>query len=136
MRKTMQELIDEGAAIGVQVTVDGLFATVKFLDYKIVNSGNGDGWVLIKDRKKAALYECHLGNYSSITDAQEYAVRYFMVARPDQFATQVVRRMTGSACYHDFYTFKQAVEREGIKLPSEFQPSADSAVLTFRGKQI
>jgi hypothetical protein len=136
MKKTMQELIDEGTATGVQVKQIGHFATVKFLDYQIVNSGNGDGWVLQKVGKKAAHYECHLGNYSSIESAMVYAVRYFMAARPADFATQVVFRMTGSACSHDYFKFKEVVQREGLVLPDDFQPSAYSSVLMFRGREI
>jgi hypothetical protein len=111
---------------------------VKFLDYVIVNTGNGDGWVLQKKSYAVKnLWECHLGNFKDLDMAKKYAVLNFMVARPADFSHEIVARMTGSHIYHDGYTFKRVVEKLGIEMPVEIGISNDSNfILTFKGKII
>lgn len=94
---------------------------IDFLDYTIINSGNRDGFVLTKDTGK--LYETHLGNYETLDDAKKSAVIYFMIARPEEFATQIARRaMGGSGTYHEFWKFKSYLNSIEMELPEELVP--------------
>lgn len=101
--------------------------TVKFLDYEIVNTGNGDGWVLLKPNTSAKnLWECHLGNYSTLEDAQRDAILQFMIARPAKFHATILYRMHGmSGQYHEYFLFERAVADAGLMMPSEITPSYD-----------
>jgi len=114
---------------------------INFLDYTIVNSGNSDGWVITKDSSKPNYkgYECNLGNFKELEDAKEYCVRYFMIARPEVFATSICRKTTkqGSGSYHEWYLLKRCLENEGIEIPSEIGPSNDmNCMITFNGRGI
>jgi hypothetical protein len=92
--------------------------TVKFLDYEINNSGNSDGYVITK--RGGELHETHLGNYSTLDDAQRSAVIHFMIARPKDFVNQIFLRAIGeTGSYMEFFTFKRVLDREGIELPKE-----------------
>jgi hypothetical protein len=91
--------------------------TVKFLDYEIVNTGNGDGWVLTK--QSGALWECHLGNFHDVESAKKDAVHCFMIARPEEFSAQINARMRGSQIYMDYFKFRDILEKEGIEIPPE-----------------
>lgn len=107
-----------------------------FLDYVIVNTGNGDGWVLMKkDYGISNLWECHLGNFSDSEVAKKYAVLNFMVARPNEFSAQIVARMTGTTIYHDGYKFQSVVKKLGLDMPAEIGISDDgNCTLTFKGE--
>lgn len=108
---------------------------VKFLDYEIVNSGNGDGWVITKPSGKP--YECHLGNFNELETAKRYCVLNFMSARPADFSAQIIARMTGSFIYHDGFKFKRVVGDENIEMPKEIGVSEDAnCILTFKGEKI
>lgn len=107
----------------------------KFLDYEIVNSGNSDGFVITKP--DGELWEGHLGNYSTLESAKEYCVRYFMIARPNEFSAQICARMTGTQIYMDYYKFVHVLETEGIKQPEEILCSNDeNCTLSFKNKEI
>ena len=67
---------------------------VHFLDYEIVNSGNGDGFVITKPKGK--IHECNLGNYSTLESAKRDCVTHFMIARPEYFAAQILHRTKGT----------------------------------------
>lgn len=88
----------------------------KFLDYEIHNSGNSDGFVLLKNGV-GANWECHLGNYKTLDDARDSAILYFMIARPNKFHSSIFHRLIGSKTYYEWYTFKKVVEEEGLNLP-------------------
>lgn len=90
----------------------------KFLDYVIVNSWNGDGFVLLKEDVGLS-YECHLGNYSTAQDAKDSAILYFMIARPEKFHSSIFHRLIGTKTYHEWFTFKKVVEEEGLEMPKE-----------------
>jgi len=108
--------------------------TTSFLDYQIIECTNGDGIVLKKDTPNLS-YECHLGNYSSVEDAQVAGIFFFMVARPAQFATHLFHYTTGSATTHEYFKFAEVLKKEGIKMPEEIGCSTCmSALLTFKGK--
>ena len=108
--------------------------TVSFLGYEIHNSGNSDGWVLSKPDTHD--WRCHMGNYSSITSAKEWAVRFFMIERPQHFAHQIAFRMIGTQAYHDFYKFTSVLQEEGIEIPEEIGCTDMNFTLTFRGKKV
>ena len=112
--------------------------TVKFLDYEIVNTGNGDGWILLKPNATYVnLWESHLGNYNDVETAKKSAVQYFMIARPATFSSQIHFRMNGTHAYHDGYLFIEALKKEGITVPEEISISKDmNSILTFKGKKI
>jgi hypothetical protein len=63
---------------------------VKFLDYSIENTGNGDGWVISKPKGKD--YECNLGNFNELNTAKKQAMMFFMIARPEIFSHSLVNR--------------------------------------------
>ena len=118
---------------------NGAIITVLFLDYEIVNSGNGDGWVLTKNSKTPGYqsYECHLGNFSTVEDAKEYSIRQFMIHRPETFSQTVCNKMvrTGSGTMHEWFLLK----REAGHLPgfTEIHSSCDmNSMITFNGKII
>ena len=100
-------------------------AELAFLDYTIVISGTADGIVLTKKGPKAELWECHLGNYSTVQDAKESALEHFMIARPAIFHASVHYRMHGSAGYHEWFLFKRTCQQEGIRIPGDVVPSTD-----------
>ena len=93
-----------------------------FLDYKIKFCTNGDGIVLYKDDFKHT-YETHLGNYSTLDEAQKAAVVFFMIARPEHFATQIMLKVMkqGSGCYHEWFKLKKVLEKEKISMPKELE---------------
>lgn len=111
---------------------------VTFLDYTILNTGNGDGWVLMKTGYSFSnLWECNLGNFNDVEVAKKYAVLNFMVARPAEFSAQIVARMTGTHIYHDGYKFASVVKKLGIEMPAEIGISDDeNCILTFNGEII
>ena len=112
---------------------------VNFLDYVIVNSGNSDGWVIKKaDFDAANLWECHLGNFSTLETAKQWAVLNFMIARPAVFHASIIYRMQGmGGSYHDGYLFMGQLEKENIPVPPELGISDDmNCMLTFNGKRI
>jgi hypothetical protein len=97
----------------------------KFLDYILRDTYNGDG-IVLKKEKKASGYECHLGNYGkcegqgSIDLAKRAAVIFFMLARPEIFATTVFYRLMGNGGqYHEWFLLRRALLEEGIDMPDE-----------------
>jgi hypothetical protein len=97
---------------------------VSYLDYEIVNSGNSDGWVITKPQGK--LYECNLGNYRTLESAKRDATLYFLAARPEVFARNVVNRMTGdNGTYHEWFLLTGVLQAESIAIPTELTCSND-----------
>lgn len=113
---------------------------IKFLDYTIKNSHNNDGLVLFKEGD--SLYENHLGNYGAgteenITRCKKYAIHYFMLARPQHFASNLAIRLnTGAGLYREFSTFKQVCEKEGIEMPVEITGEDISGIICFNGRPV
>jgi len=98
--------------------------SIKFLDYTITNSLNNDGLVLLKEYGKP--YESHLGNYGEATEenidyCKKDAIIHFMIARPETFATTLVRKVrdNNSGSMHEYFALKNACKKEGIKFPEE-----------------
>lgn len=117
--------------------------SVKFLDYTIANSRNNDGLVLYKKSASALSYEQHLGNYGEGTPenvelAKKCAVMYFMLARPNTFATTMFYRAMGrGGQYHEYYLLKDAIEKEGMECPEEITCGNDgNAQGYYRNKKI
>ncbi len=110
----------------------------QFLDYTIKNTGNGDGYVLFKHGKKSKHYECNLGNFSKAVDARKAAVLFFMIARPEEFATHMYHLATGiGGTCHSWYKFKDVCEKEKIKMPVEIVMSNDmNCLITFNGEKL
>lgn len=109
---------------------------VKFLDYEIVNTNNGDGWILLKP-SVLTNYECHLGNYSNVESAKKYAIHFFMIARPEKFSAQIAARMNQTYIYMDYFTFIRALKDEDINIPEGVTDSNDSNfILTWNGEKI
>ena len=93
---------------------------IRFLDYTIVNSGNNDGYVLMKPNGQ--LWECHLGNYGSLNEAKKAAILHFMIARPHIFATTIYYRTIGIGGQHcEFSLLKHQLDKEGIEVPEELK---------------
>lgn len=120
---TVSEYKDGSPAASCQRHKDGklkMGEEVNFLDYHIKMTG--DGLVLYKN---GDLYECHLGNYSSVNQAKKAAIILFMIARPSEFHAQIlnkVMRGNSSGCMSEWYKFKKVVEKEGLKMPEEITP--------------
>ena len=112
--------------------------TVNFLDYRIVNTGNSDGWVITKSYAYENLWECNLGNFSDLEVAKKWAVLNFMIARPDVFHASIVYRMQGmGGSYHDGYLLQNQIEKENIPMPEEIGISFDAnCMITFNGENI
>lgn len=107
---------------------------IKFLDYTIVNSENSDGWVITKP--SGELYECNLGNYDDLDSAQKDCIIYFMIARPEMFATQIHHLTTGSQTWGSYSYFKRNLEIEGLNMPEEITCEGASRVLGYKGIQL
>lgn len=114
---------------------------IVFLDYVIQNSLNNDGLVLMKEG--VGSYEMHLGNYGAgtqqdVDNAKQAAILYFMIARPEFFATAILYRMMGDGgSFHEWYSFKNACLQEGIVLPPEVTASNDgNSVVWFNNHPI
>jgi hypothetical protein len=114
---------------------------IQFLDYTIKNCLNDDGMVLLK--KGADNYECHLGNYGqgteeNLTFCKKYALLYFMIARPEKFATIIARKlMKKGGTYLEFSILRQVCENEGIEIPSEItDDNTMNKSIMFNNEQI
>lgn len=100
-------------------------STQKFLDYDLVDCGKPDGVVLEKSGKIGLGYETHLGNYGQGEDGfnntKKAAIVYFMLARPNVFATTIFNKVmrAGSGTMHEFFLLKKQLETEGIPMPEE-----------------
>ena len=98
-----------------------------FLDYVIVNTANGDGYVLKSPKLRGFNdpyhYECHLGNYSTIRKAMESAVTYFMIKRAAIFHANLHHRALGIKTSHEWFVLKRVLEEEKIEMPNELTHS-------------
>ena len=94
----------------------------RYLDYFIIMCQNGDGIVLQK-QKGGALYENHLGNYSNTEDAERAAVLYYMLARPERFATHLFHYAIGTGTTHEYFALVKSLEADGLGVPEEIQCS-------------
>lgn len=110
--------------------------SIQFLDYTIKNSLNNDGIVLMKEKGES--YESHLGNYATKESAQQAAIIYFMLARPEHFATTLYYRAMGDGGqYLEYFLFKKVLQLEGIKMPGEITAGDGiNALVYFKGKPI
>lgn len=112
-----------------------------FLDYQIKYCTNNDGIVLMKhpDRPQEG-YECHLGNYSTLDSAQQAAIIYFMLARPNDFANCLLHKVmrNGSGTVHEYYIMIDVLKREGIEVPEELMLSTDgmNCMIGYKGDKI
>lgn len=87
----------------------------KFLDYEIVNTWNSDGFVVVRNVKGKEYQHC--GNYSTLDDAKDSAILYFMIARPEKFSSSIFHRLIGTKTMHEWFTFKKVIEEEGLEMP-------------------
>lgn len=104
----------------------------KFLDYEIHHCTNGDGIVPIKNKP----YN-HLGNYSNDDEAQIACILYFMLARPEKFATHIFHYTIGIATMHEYFAFEEVLKKENIKMPKEikiFHPE-NNCLIGYKGKE-
>ncbi len=103
--------------------------TSSFLGFTIKHTGNSDGFVLIDEGTKTTktLWRSHLGNYSTLQDAQEAALFYFMLDRPGIFGGLLQKRsLYGMSQYHEFFRLEKAVKEAGLELPKEIKASEDT----------
>lgn len=95
---------------------------LKYLDYTIKMCSNNDGIVLLKEGVKAKRYECHLGNFGkNVLLAKQAAVLFFMIARPQAFATHIYHYLTGSSTSHEWFALKKVILHEGLEIPEELR---------------
>ena len=111
---------------------------IRYLDYTIKNCLNDDGIILFKKGKEQrSFYECHLGNFKKLIHAKEAAILYFMIARPEKFATHIYHYLIGSATSHEWFALKDAILNEGLEIPKEL--SDDGTInfsIIFNGKKL
>lgn len=121
--------VKEDMVIGQQIT---------FLDYIIKMTS--DGLVLMKETNRPMDYEGHLGNYSDIDAAKKSAVIYYMIARPQTFATQIffkIMKGSNSGCMSEYFKLKQSLTEEGLTMPEEITPSKDgNTLIQYKGETI
>ena len=87
------------------------------LDYFIHNSGNSDGYVLLKEDNVKFSGEGHLGNYGTVEDAQRAAVNHFMIARPEHFHVEIAYLLSGMVVSYAYERFEDVLKAEGIEMP-------------------
>ncbi len=114
---------------------------IKFLDYVIKNSLNNDGLVLY--HKSRVGYQCHLGNFGegtqeNIDTAKKWAVVFFMIARPEKFATSLVYKIFGGGgTYHEYYSLFHALKNEEIEMPKEITcGDGMNCMIYFKGQSL
>ena len=123
--------------VGIDIlsSLRGHMETVKFLDYAIINTGNGDDWVLTKPGGE--LWERHLGNYNDVNSAKKYAFLYFLAAHPEDFSHMVIARIRKTGIYMEYFTFLRALAEWKIPLPPEISASEDGNFsILFNGEKI
>jgi len=116
--------------------------SIHFLDYIIMNCLNNDGLVLFKQNSNN--YEYHLGNFGigtqeNIDNAKKFATLFFMVARPEEFATTVVNKMwrLNSGTQHEYFKLKNVCEKENIQFPTEITcGNSVNCMIYFNGKPL
>ena len=108
---------------------------IKFLDYEIVDTGNGDGTVLCKNYASLANFE---SGEAGIMSAKKSATIRYMVERPDIFASHNTSRILyGAGLYHEWFLFENSVSNDGLDMPEELSKSNDlNFGITFNGKEI
>ncbi|QDP53915.1 MAG: hypothetical protein Unbinned202contig1002_44 [Prokaryotic dsDNA virus sp.] len=103
-----------------------------FLDYLIVNTWNNDDFVLKSTESRLPndphFYECHLGNYSTVEDAMESAVTYFMMKRIDVFHKQIHHRTLGTKTWGEWFVFSEILVKEGLPMPNELKSSSSYTI--------
>ncbi len=113
---------------------------ISFLDYIIRDCQNKDGIVLYKKGDNAKNYECHLGNYGTLEDAKQAAVYFFMIARPNEFATHIYHYLIDSGTWGERKILMGVIKREGIEVPKELEADLLEIDLnfpiTFNGKKL
>lgn len=112
---------------------------VEYLGMRIINTGNGDGFVITNKSKEWGfedLWKAHLGNYGTLIQAKESVLYYFMLMRPGSFSKCLHHRaLYGSTVYREFNILEEVLNHEGISLPSEIAPSDDiNNTIMFNGK--
>jgi len=108
---------------------------IKFLDFELVDTGNGDGTVLVKDYASIANFE---SGEKGILSAKKYAVIRYMVDRPNIFGSHNVSRILyGSGLYHEWFLFEKSVKDDGLEMPEELSHSDDlNFGITFNGESL
>lgn len=110
-------------------TARRVITKIKFLDMVIQDTGNSDRIVLVGE--DGGCKNVSVGNFDTWLTAKMWAVRWFMVRRPDVFGHQVWQRMSedGSGCSHEWFKFKRYCDDNGIKIPNSMAPSNDGNYL-------
>lgn len=116
-------------------------ASVGFLNYKILNSMNNDGLVLINESPEATLFESHLGNFGestqeNVANAKKYALTHYLIRRADQFATIIARRLHDSGTHQEGLKIIEIITKEFGNVPPELtlDRKSGNAFLLFMGK--
>ncbi len=109
-----------------------------FLGYKIHNSWNSDGYVLIGPDGNDQGFMCHLGNYKHEDDAKKAALFYFMLLRPEHFGDHIASGyLYGSGIHLIYNILLDVLEDEGFKLPKEIRATNDlNKGILFKGEPL
>jgi len=104
--------------------------SIKFLDYIIKSTHKG----LMLFKNSGEIYESNLGyfgeraTFKNIELCKQYAIIYFIVARPHIFANSIVRKVLGNTCNgmeNEFFVFQKTLKAEGIPMPEEITYSEE-----------
>jgi hypothetical protein len=104
---------------------------IKFLGYKIVNSGNGDGYVLVDGGS--------IINSQDLDFVKRYTVIYFMTKYPKVYYSSIIHRIMGSGgTMHEWYTFRNHLKELGMEMPKELAKPVDalSCLIGYKGKRL
>jgi hypothetical protein len=102
---------------------------IDYLTYEIVNSGNGDGFVVVKDG-------CSDSNHSTLENALAWATLLFMVDHPEIYGHCILQRLFSGkdgGTVHEYYLLKGHLESLGIEMPHEISWSdGHNMLIQFR----
>ena len=104
-----------------------------FLGYGVVK--NNDGIVITKDGCNPMPGACV---FSGLDRAKRSIIRLFMIEHSKEFDGAIYWRMEGSGgAYHEWFTFKNLVEKLGMEIPNGVMPTGSlNFLIGYKGKTI
>lgn len=99
---------------------------IEYLGFRIRNTWNSDGWVLINDDYNN--FDSHLGNYGveSPEAAKRSALVYFLMAF--KRTNTIIHHMAlyGCGLHLEYSIFEELCEQQDVEIPKEITPSTDT----------
>jgi len=117
---------------------------IDYLNMKIINTWNSDGYVLIDPDE---LFSSHCGNYrgkkknpedlhdSGLMDAKHAALTYCIMKIPSLRHLLARRYLHEGNTYLEYSNFVDILKKEGIEVPEEItHDNSSSKLIMFNGK--